>query len=134
MPGPGDAATWGRFAGHPMDPRAPVRITVSYTKDDALNDARLEVRRNPYVLVWGLQDVLLAQGEPADAVDVEAVLARDEPLDTLTLRELFALLTYAPDNVLAQVRHAFVAKTLELPHVAASIVDRADELFNEGSD
>ena len=37
--GPGDAATWPPFAGHPHDPRAPIGSDEDFTLD-TINDAR----------------------------------------------------------------------------------------------
>ena len=37
--GPGDSATWPPFAGHPLDPRAPIENDEDYTLD-TINDAR----------------------------------------------------------------------------------------------
>ena len=37
--GPGDSATWPPFAGHPLDPRAPIGSDEDFTLD-TINDAR----------------------------------------------------------------------------------------------
>lgn len=130
MPGFGDVQTWGACAGHHMDPRTEYDEDA-YTAEQAQEDAELETRRNPYALTWGLQEVLLADGASADAVDLSVVMADAPTIDSLDLGALFALLNTCPAKLLPQVRDAWVSKLLALPSVRFHIELRAEQLLSE---
>lgn len=127
LPGFGDVATWGAFAGHPNDPRAPDDDSL-LTERDAREQARDEIASTPRVIGEWLHNECYDDG---DALDLRA-LRRACVTRPLSVPECAVMLLLGSDaeamRAVQDLRDAFRAQN------ASVVAERAAELLRQQSD